>query len=204
MNRIKQQPTCSVAFDNWQHSITKMWQGGEKASVFQRGTAFFIKQDKAFLLPVGTSIQSPHGVLFLVTSCVAETIYTCVITGDFLPSNFVLPESNNNSTTANSTRKRKKFYKLGLIDPFISGVNLLKKPIKKQRDKALQKEKRKYELIQLPVKYFKRQMKYETRISDNTIARQKTKSCKHHVPEYKLHCRAIMEQKRRNESICID
>ena len=80
-----------------------MWQGGGKASVFQRGTAFFIKQDKAFLLPVGTVMQSPHGVLFMVTSCISETIYTCVITGDLLPSNYAIPESNNNTTTANAT-----------------------------------------------------------------------------------------------------
>jgi len=40
MNRIKQRFTCSAAFDNWQRSITKMWQGGGKGSVFQRGTAF--------------------------------------------------------------------------------------------------------------------------------------------------------------------
>ena len=43
MTRIKQQFTCSAAFDNWQRSIAKMWQGGGKASVFQRGTAYFIK-----------------------------------------------------------------------------------------------------------------------------------------------------------------
>jgi len=103
MNRIKQQFTCSAAFDNWQRSITKMWQGGGKASVFQRGTAFFIKQDKAFLLPVGTIMQSPHGVLFMVTSCISETIYTCVITGDLLPSDYAIPESHNNPITTNST-----------------------------------------------------------------------------------------------------
>jgi len=109
MHRIKQQFTCSAAFDNWQRSITKMWQGGGKASVFQRGTAFFIKQDKAFLLPVGTIMQSPHGVLFMVTSCISETIYTCVITGDLLPSNYVIPEAtsptthNNVSTAASNS-----------------------------------------------------------------------------------------------------
>jgi len=48
-------------------------------------------------------MQSPHGVLFMVTSCISEAIYTCVITGDLLPSNYVIPESNNNTTTANST-----------------------------------------------------------------------------------------------------
>ena len=53
--------------------------------------AFFIKQDKAFLLPVGTIMQSPHGVLVSVTSCLAETIYTCIITGVLLPSNYVIP-----------------------------------------------------------------------------------------------------------------
>ena len=72
--------------------------------------------------------------------------------------------------------KRKKFNKLGLTDPFVSGVSLLKKSIKKQRHKALYKGKREYELIQLAVKYFKGQMKYRTRILDKAIAQQKTNS----------------------------
>jgi len=98
--------------------------------------------------------------------------------------------------------KRKKFNKLGLTDPFVSGVSLLKKSIKKQRHKALYKGKREYELIQLAVKYFKGQMKYRTRILDKAIAQQKTKSFNQHIPAYKLHFRAIMERKRRNESLC--
>ena len=92
------------------------------------------------------------------------------------------------------------FNKLGLTDPFISGAILLKKSIKKQREKALQKEKREHELINLAVKYFKRQMKYRRRILDKAMARQKTKSFKQHVPEYKLHFRTIMEEKRRNNA----
>ena len=97
--------------------------------------------------------------------------------------------------------KRRKFNKLGLTDPFISGAALLKKSIKKQRDKALYKERREHELIQLAVKYFKRQMKYRTRILDKAIARQKTKTFNQHVPAYKLHFRLIMEQKRMNERV---
>jgi len=94
--------------------------------------------------------------------------------------------------------KRKKFNKLGLTDPFVSGAALLKKSIKKQRDKPLNKEKREYELIQIAVKYFKRQMKYRKRILDKAIA-----PFNQHVPAYKLHFREIVEQKRMNESLCI-
>ena len=96
--------------------------------------------------------------------------------------------------------KRKKFNKLGLTDPFISGAILLKKSIKKQCEKALQKEKREHEIINLAVKYFKRQMKYRRRILDKAMAHQKMKSFKQHVPEYKLHFLVIMERKRRNDA----
>ena len=85
MALIKRQLTITLVFDNWQRMINKLWQDQGKSSVYQRGTAFFVKQDKAFSLPVGTVMESSSGLLFTVTSCTEIDPYTYMIIGELVP-----------------------------------------------------------------------------------------------------------------------
>ena len=62
MALIKRQLTITLVFDNWQQMIQNLWQDIGKSSVYQRGTAFFVKQDKAFYLPCGTVMVSATGL----------------------------------------------------------------------------------------------------------------------------------------------
>jgi hypothetical protein len=65
---ITSQQTISMAFDNWQVSIGKMWQSYGCSNTFLRGVASFMKKNKAVLLPVGCLVRSPSGAIFAVTS----------------------------------------------------------------------------------------------------------------------------------------
>ena len=64
---ILKQPSVTAAADNWQRNGPKKWQDDGKSSIFQKGTAYFIKRDKVFILPVGTAITSPSGVKCVVS-----------------------------------------------------------------------------------------------------------------------------------------
>ena len=92
MALIKNQLTITCVFDNWQRLINKLWQDMGKSGVFHRGTAYFVKQDKAFALPHGTMMTSPAGFKFWVLSCVTIDIYSYIIFGALVP--FPLKECN--------------------------------------------------------------------------------------------------------------
>ena len=64
MDVIKNQYTMSVVFDNWQQMIQKIWQTSGRSSNYLKGVAMLAKKDKAILLPVGTILKSPLGLLF--------------------------------------------------------------------------------------------------------------------------------------------
>jgi len=81
---IDEQPTLSSSFDNWQRQIPKVYQTDGKSSVYLRGTAYYIKKDKTFILPIGTIMKSPLEIRFTITSCVRHDIYYSVITGTIL------------------------------------------------------------------------------------------------------------------------
>ena len=81
---IDEQFTLSSSFDNWQTQIRKQYQTEGKSSVYLRGTAYYIKKDKTFVLPEGTIMKSPLGIRFTISSCVSHDIYYSVITGTIL------------------------------------------------------------------------------------------------------------------------
>ena len=92
---LSNQLTITCVFDNWQRLIQKLWQDMGKSSIFQRGTAFFFKQDKSFILPVGTIMRSPSGLMFRVVSCIAIDIYTSMVHGELVPC---FPMNRSDST----------------------------------------------------------------------------------------------------------
>ena len=83
---VAKQYTVSMAFDNWQISVNKMWQNYGCSSKFMRGVATFMKRDKAILLPVGSIMVSPSGVKFKITSSAYLDAYSIVIRGSILES----------------------------------------------------------------------------------------------------------------------
>ena len=94
MALVKSQLAITCVFDNWQRLINKLWQDLEKSSLYQRGTAFFVKQDKAFVLPVGTIMLSPLGLKFCVVSCIAIDAYTSVVISELAPFPFNICDSD--------------------------------------------------------------------------------------------------------------
>ena len=67
-NLISNQLTTSLALDNFQQLIPKKKQTRGSSAVYHRAVAYFVKHDKAILLPVGAVLRSPLGVLFSVAS----------------------------------------------------------------------------------------------------------------------------------------
>ena len=65
---VNNQQTISIAMDNWLHNRPKMWQKNGSSSNFLRGTAAFMKKDRAIRLPAGSIICSPSGDRFEVQS----------------------------------------------------------------------------------------------------------------------------------------
>ena len=55
-----------MVFDNWQCSLAKIWQTMGKSTIFHRGTAYLIKRNNAFVLPIGTVMVYPSGLKFTV------------------------------------------------------------------------------------------------------------------------------------------
>ena len=56
-----------------------------KSSLFQRGTAFSVKQDKAFVLPIDTIMIYPFGLKFWVVLCDGIDVYIFIIIGELDP-----------------------------------------------------------------------------------------------------------------------
>jgi hypothetical protein len=76
--------TISVAFNNWQQMIKKVWQTSGSLSTFLKGVAAFAKKDKAVLLPVGSVLTAPSGMLFCVISSNYLDAYSIVIHGEMV------------------------------------------------------------------------------------------------------------------------
>ncbi len=66
---ISNQFTISMAFDNCQQMVQKIWQMQGSSSDYLKGVAVFVKKDKDILLPTGSVLKSPSGILFCIVSC---------------------------------------------------------------------------------------------------------------------------------------
>ena len=88
-----------MVFDNWQRSCPKKWQTEGKSSVFLRGTAYFIRRDKAILLPSGTTIRSPSGLIFTISSSKFLDAYNTVLKGTLLTNIYPQPPSDESEPT---------------------------------------------------------------------------------------------------------
>ena len=103
MSIIENQFTCSLVFDNWQHSITKIWQTEGKSSIFHCGMAYLIKRDKAFVLPKNSVMQLPHGLRFKVSRVQIINVYTLRVFGILFPG-----QSNLNPLDERLDKKKQK------------------------------------------------------------------------------------------------
>jgi hypothetical protein len=81
LNCILNEMHVTGAFDNWQCSMAKTYQAGGKSSIFQRATAMFLKKNKSFEVPKGSTMISPNGIKFRVVSCDKVDNYGYLITG---------------------------------------------------------------------------------------------------------------------------
>ncbi len=84
MDVIWNQYTMSVAFDNWQQMIQKMWQTSGSSSNYLKGVASFAKKDKAVLLPINSILKSPLGLRFRVLETEFIDAYSTRIRGVLL------------------------------------------------------------------------------------------------------------------------
>ena len=69
--------------------------------------------------------------------------------------------------------KRKKFNKLALSDSFVAGNDLLLKTIKKDREKAIQKMRRKFDSVQMSIDYFTNLMDQRRKVLIKAIQKSK-------------------------------
>ena len=92
---ICNQVTVLMAFDNWQQMIKKTWQTNGCSGNYLKGVASFIKKDKAIVIPTGSVIQLPSGILFKTTSCRLLDAYLTVVGGDLVTNIYPLPCSND-------------------------------------------------------------------------------------------------------------
>ncbi len=79
---ISDQFTISMAFNNWQQMVQKIWQKQRPSSNYLRGVAAFVKKDKAILLPICSVLKSPLGILLRIHSCNYMDAYSTIIRGE--------------------------------------------------------------------------------------------------------------------------
>ena len=70
--------------------------------------------------------------------------------------------------------KRRQFNPLALRDGFVYGDSLMMKSIKKNREKAIRRTHRKFELVQMSINYFAKQMEMRGASLKRSIARSQT------------------------------
>ena len=114
-----------MVFDNWQRCITKLWQTDGKSSIMHKGTAYLIKRDKCFVVPIDTMMESPSGIRFKVIKVNEQDAYTTRIFGEVLPGHGTLnpEESNFNKKTA----EIKAITEVGFLWP-VAGWNVVSVP----------------------------------------------------------------------------
>jgi hypothetical protein len=92
-NAISNQFTISMAINNWQQMVQKIWQMQRSSSNYLKGVAAFVKKDKAVLLPIGSVLKSPLGILFCIFSCNYMNAYSTIIRGELVNKYDVMADS---------------------------------------------------------------------------------------------------------------
>ena len=64
---------CHGAFDNHQKILPKKNPGDGKSAVTHGGTSSFLKEDRPYIIPNGTTMTSPLGTRFKVINCVTSS-----------------------------------------------------------------------------------------------------------------------------------
>ena len=84
VNVISNQFTISMAINNWQQMVQKIWQMQRSSSNYLKGVAAFVKKDKEILLPISSVLKSPSGILFPIVSCNYMDAYSTIISGELV------------------------------------------------------------------------------------------------------------------------
>ena len=75
---------CHGAFDNHQKILPKKNPGDGKSAVTHVGTLSFLKEDRPYIIPNGTTMTSPLGTRFKVINCVTSSDTRVIIKGSHL------------------------------------------------------------------------------------------------------------------------
>ena len=85
-DNVWQQYTVLMAFGNWQQMLKKTWQTNGYSSNYLKGVASFIRRtgkDKATtMIPTGSVIRSPSGIVFKTMSYRFLDAYLTVVSGE--------------------------------------------------------------------------------------------------------------------------
>ena len=81
---LQAEQTNYGSYDNYNQVLNKKNPTEGKNAITHIGTVYYAKKAKPIDLPVGTVLQSPHGVLFEVVSCKQETPYRFMVCGTLL------------------------------------------------------------------------------------------------------------------------
>ena len=93
--------------------------------------------------------------------------------------------------------KKKKFNKKALEDPFVSGKKLLK-DVAKIRRRAIKRQRREFQLIDMAVRYFTTQIQYRRCILKSRLEQSKSNEFAFEEREWEASYNTIMEERRSN------
>jgi hypothetical protein len=99
LDTVCQQYMVSMAFNNWQQMLKQTWQTNGCSSNYLKGVASFIKKDKVIMIPIGSVLRSPLGVLYKTRSFRFLDAYLTVIGGELMTNIYPLPLVNDKFAT---------------------------------------------------------------------------------------------------------
>ena len=79
--KLQLEPRCHGAFDNHNKKILKKTITDGKTAINHIGTSTFLKEDRPYQLPIGTTMQSSLGIDFMVTLCAEHSSNRILIRG---------------------------------------------------------------------------------------------------------------------------
>lgn len=80
-SHLERSPYLFGAFDNWQQCLTIKNMTQHQSVLMHRGTTYILKEVKNIEIVKGSSIKSPHGLLFKVTKSVPHCGNNCRVFG---------------------------------------------------------------------------------------------------------------------------
>ena len=88
--KLQCEPRCHGAFDNFNMVTSKQTTAEGKSAITHIGTSSLVKEDRPYILPVGTKMSSPLGTKFRVVGCTDHSDTRVLVIGQV--ENDSLPE----------------------------------------------------------------------------------------------------------------